>query len=42
MEAYFGFNLLLSVYSLTQLVSGLGQVSVPFSQLFAGLIQLSL
>lgn len=41
-EAYLGFSLLMSVCGLTQLVPGLGQVSVSLSQLFAGLVQLCL
>lgn len=40
--SYLDLKLLMSVCGLTQLVARLGQVSVPFSQVFAGLVQLDL
>lgn len=42
MEDYLGLDLLLFVCGLTQLMTGLGQVSVPFNQVFPGLVQLGL
>lgn len=40
--AYLCLSLLLSLVGMSQFMSGLGQVSVPFSQLCARLVKLSL